>query len=204
MKKTRVLVADDHAIVRYGLTALLGEESDIEVVGEAADGEEAVRLAKALSPDVVVMDLVMPRLDGVGATARIRAEAPSVRVLVLTSFEAAHKISAALDAGASGALLKTSEDRLLVSALRTVAAGGTSVSPEVEGLLAYNDLPEPLTPRQLDVLRLMAKGLTNKDIAAVLKIRPDGVNEHVIAILSKLGAANRTEAVAIALREQLL
>ena len=204
MKKISVLLADDHAIVRHGLCALLGTESDIEVVGEAKDGNEAVDMARRLSPDVIVMDLVMPRRDGVDATAAIRANDPEAKIVVLTSFGTSDKIARALELGASGALLKTAEDRELVSSIRKVAAGGKAVSPSVKKLLA-SDPPAPeLTPRQTEILQAMAKGLTNKDIAKLFGIRTDGVNEHVLAILSKLGAANRTEAVATAVRKQLV
>ena len=204
MKKISVLLADDHAIVRHGLCALLGTESDIEVVGEAKDGNEAVDMARRLSPDVIVMDLVMPRRDGVDATAAIRANDPEAKIVVLTSFGTSDKIARALELGASGALLKTAEDRELVSSIRKVAAGGKAVSPSVKKLLASDPPAQELTPRQTEILQAMVRGLTNKDIAKLFGIRTDGVNEHVLAILSKLGAANRTEAVATAVRKQLV
>lgn len=199
-----VLIADDHSIVRFGLCALLGSEPDIEVVGEAANGLEAVKMAKALRPDVVVMDLVMPRLDGTAATAQIHAAVPSARILVLTSFDAAQKIAAAMEAGATGALLKTGDEARLVEAVREVAGGGRAVSPEIERLLKFRSVTQRLTSRQLEVLRLMSKGLTNKTIAELMNIRADSVGEHVVAILGKLGVANRTEAVALAMREHLV
>jgi DNA-binding NarL/FixJ family response regulator len=204
MKNIRVIIADDHAIVRHGLSALLNTETGIEVVGEAKNGNEAVTLAKALSPDVVIMDIVMPRKDGVEATAEIRTAAPNAKIVVLTSFGTSDKISSAINAGASGALLKTVEDKELISAIRTVANGGRVISSDVKKLI-LSDPPAPeLTPRQLEILQSMARGLTNRDIARMCGIRTDGVNNHVIAILAKLGAANRTEAVAIALRKQLI
>lgn len=204
MKSIRVIIADDHAIVRHGLCALLGTEHGIEVVGEAKNGDEAVTLARRLAPDVIVMDIVMPRKDGVEATTEIRAAVPSTKIVVLTSFGTSDKISRAIDAGASGALLKTAEDRELLAAIRTVANGGRVISPEVRKLIS-SDPPAPeLTPRQLEILQSMARGLTNKDIAKMCGIRTDGVNDHVLAILAKLGAANRTEAVAIAIRKQLI
>jgi len=204
MKNIRVLIADDHAIVRHGLCALLGTEHGIEVVGEAKDGNEAVARAKQLAPDVVVMDIVMPRKDGVEATEEIRAAVPSAKIVVLTSFGTSDKISRAIEAGATGALMKTAEDRELLSAIRTVASGGRVISPAVRKLISTDPPAPELTPRQLEILQAMARGLTNKDIAKMFSIRTDGVNEHVLAILAKLGAANRTEAVATAIRKQLI
>ncbi len=204
MKNIRVLIADDHAIVRHGLCALLGTERGIEVVGEAKDGNEAVARTKQLAPDVVIMDIVMPRKDGVEATEEIRAAVPSAKIVVLTSFGTSDKISRAIEAGATGALMKTAEDRELLSAIRTVASGGRVISPAVRKLISTDPPAPELTPRQLEILQAMARGLTNKDIAKMFSIRTDGVNEHVLAILAKLGAANRTEAVATAIRKQLI
>ena len=204
MKNIRVLIADDHAIVRHGLCALLGTERGIEVVGEAKDGNEAVARTKQLAPDVVIMDIVMPRKDGVEATEEIRAAVPSAKIVVLTSFGTSDKISRAIEAGATGALMKTAEDRELLSAIRTVANGGRVISPAVRKLISTDPPAPELTPRQLEILQAMARGLTNKDIARMFSIRTDGVNEHVLAILAKLGAANRTEAVATAIRKQLI
>ncbi len=204
MKKIGVIIADDHAIVRHGLCALFETEQDIEIVGEAKNGSEAVALAKKLSPDVVVMDLVMPKKDGVEATTEIHAACPGTKVVILTSFGTSDKIARALENGASGALLKTAEDRELVSTVRRVAAGAKVVSPAVKKLLDTDPPVQALTPRQSEILQAMARGLTNKDIAKLFGIRTDGVNEHVIAILAKLGAANRTEAVATALRKNLI
>jgi DNA-binding NarL/FixJ family response regulator len=204
MKNIRVLIADDHAIVRHGLCALLGTERGIEVVGEAKDGNEAVARTKQLAPDVVIMDIVMPRKDGVEATVEIRAAVPSAKIVVLTSFGTSDKISRAIEAGATGALMKTAEDRELLSAIRTVANGGRVISPAVRKLISTDPPAPELTPRQLEILQAMARGLTNKDIAKMFGIRTDGVNEHVLAILAKLGAANRTEAVATAIRKQLI
>ena len=204
MKNIRVLIADDHAIVRHGLCALLGTERGIEVVGEAKDGNEAVARTKQLAPDVVIMDIVMPRKDGVEATEEIRAAVPSAKIVVLTSFGTSDKISRAIEAGATGALMKTAEDRELLSAIRTVASGGRIISPAVRKLISTDPPAPELTPRQLEILQAMARGLTNKDIARMFSIRTDGVNEHVLAILAKLGAANRTEAVATAIRKQLI
>ena len=202
--KIRVLIADDHTIVRIGLTTLLGAEKDIEVAGEAKNGDMAVKEALRLKPDVVIMDLMMPKKDGAAATAELKEKLPSAKVVILTTFGASDGISHALKAGAAGALMKTADDGAIVSTVRAVAAGATVVSADVKRLMA-EDPPVPrLTPRQAEVLRSMTHGLTNRDIAVQLGIRQDRVNEHVAAILTKIGAANRTEAVAIALRKQLL
>ena len=205
MKPTiRVLLADDHTIVRIGLAALLGAEKDIEVVGEAKNGDMAVKEALRLSPDVVIMDLMMPKKDGAAATAELREKLPSAKVIILTTFGASDGIAHALESGAAGALMKTADDAVLVSTIRAVAGGKTVISADIKRLLA-NDPPVPkLTPRQIEVLQSMTRGLTNRDIARQLGIRQDRVDEHVAAILTKIGAANRTEAVAIALRKHLL
>lgn len=190
--------------MRHGLQSLFETENDIEIVAEAKDGEEAVSIAKKMKPDIVIMDLVMPRKDGVEATAEILAACSETKIIILTSFSTSDKIARAIENGASGALLKTAEDKELVSAVRKTAAGEKVISPSVKKLLA-SDPPVPkLTPRQTQILQAMTRGLTNKEIAALFGIRTDGVNEHVLAILAKLGASNRTEAVATALRKRLV
>ena len=205
MKSTiRVLIADDHTIVRIGLRTLLSAENDIEVVGEAKNGEIAVKEALRLMPDVVIMDLMMPKMDGAEATAALHEKLPGTKVIILTTFGSSDGIALAIKSGADGALMKTADDATLISTIRSVAGGKTVISPEIRRLLA-EDPPIPvLTARQTEVLRSMMRGLTNRDIAKQLGIRQDGVNEHVAAILAKIGAANRTEAVAIALRKHLL
>ena len=200
----RVLIADDHTIVRAGLAALLGTERDITVVGQAKNGVEAVREAVRLQPDVVIMDLMMPKMDGVEATTEIAGKAPAAKVIVLTTFGTSDGIAHALDVGAKGAILKNADNAQLISAIRKVAKGGEFVSPEIRQQLAVDPPIPSLTPRQKEILASMVRGLTDRDIARQLGIRQDGVNEHVSAILQKLGAANRTEAVATALRKHLL
>lgn len=202
-RKIKVLVADDHTIVRAGLSALLGTESDMLVVGQAKNGVEAVREALKTKPDVVLMDLMMPKMDGAAATAKITERSPETKVLVLTTFGTADGIAHAIDAGAKGAILKNADTKQLIEAMRKVAAGEKFVSPEINRMLEANPPIPELTPRQKEILESMVRGLTDKDIATQLGIRLDGVNEHVSAILHKLGAANRTEAVAIALRKHL-
>ena len=205
MKNTiRVLIADDHTIVRIGLRTLLGAEKDIEVVGEAKNGEMAVKEALRIRPDVVIMDLMMPKMDGAEATAALHEKLPETKVIILTTFGSSDGIAHAIESGAAGALMKTADDDALISTIRSVAGGKTVISPDIKRLLA-EDPPIPvLTTRQAEVLQSMMRGLTNRDIAKQLGIRQDGVNEHVAAILAKIGAANRTEAVAIALRKHLL
>lgn len=204
MKPLRILLADDHAVVRIGLASLLESERDMTVVGQAKNGEEAVLIARRERPDIVVMDLVMPKMDGAEATAALARERPSAKVIILTSYGAADGVAHALDAGAAGAIMKTADDAELVTAIRKVAAGQRVISPEIRQLLDEQPPVPELTPRQKEILASITRGLTNRDIALELGIRHDGVDRHVNAILSKIGAANRTEAVAIALRKQLL
>ena len=203
-KKIKVLIADDHLVVRMGISALLETEADIEVVGQAKNGVEAVSKSVRLQPDVVIMDLMMPRKDGIAATAELREKCPAARVIVLTSYSTSDVIARALDSGAAGAVLKTATETELVTAIRKVASGSSYVSSEIRRLLSVDPPVPVLTPRQEDILHSMVRGLTDRDIARQLGIRVDGVNGHVRDILQKLGAANRTEAVAIALRKHLL
>ena len=204
MRKIRILIADDHLIVRTGLAALLGTEKDIEVVGQAKNGIEAVSETAHLKPDIVIMDLQMPKKDGVTATAEIAANTPSARVILLTTFGTSDGIAHALSAGAKGAILKNTDNAELARAIRKVAEGGEFISAEIRQQLAVDPPIPGLTPRQREILASMVRGLTDRDISRLLGIRQDGVNDHVRAILKKIGAANRTEAVAIALRKHLL
>ena len=203
-QKIRILIVDDHAVVRAGLKAILGFEKDFAVIGEAANGLDAVRKAKDLSPDIVIMDLMMPKLSGAEATARIVAENPDVRVLILTTYGSADDISRALDAGATGALMKTASNDQLASAIRKVAAGGKVITPEIAKTIRIDPPVTDLTPRQLEILQSVTRGLTNEDIAQQFGITSSGVKQHLSAVFAKLGASSRTEAVAIALRKQLL
>ena len=204
MKKIKVLIADDHAVVRSGLAAILDTEADIKVVGLAKNGAEAVETALAAKPDVVIMDIRMPVMDGAEATAKLREKLPDTKVLVLTSFGEADGVALALKSGAAGAITKTAEDAELVTVIRNIASGGKYISPEIEKLLTESPPVPKLTPRQHEILAYMAKGLTNVEIAEILRIRKDTVEEHVNLLLAKLDASNRTEAVAIALRKQLI
>ena len=201
MKPIKVLLADDHAIVRMGLASLLGTKDDINVVGEAEDGEDAVRKALKLRPDVVIMDLMMPKMDGVAATAEIHRQLHDAKIMILTSYGASDGIAHALSAGA---LMRSTEFSEFVAAIRTIAAGGRVIAPEIARQLAEDPPVPDLTSRQTEILHSITRGLTNADIAKSLGIREDSVKEHVNAIFAKLGAANRSEAVAITFRKHLL
>ena len=202
--KIRVLIADDHKIVRAGLASLLGTENDIDVVGQAANGREAVEQTLRLMPDVVLMDLMMPVMDGVQATENIHVAAPRVKVVILTTFGTSDGIAHALTAGATGALMKNADDSELADAIRKAFRGEEAVAEEIRLQLELNPPVPALTPRQRDILDSMVRGLTNPDIAKQFGICQDRVKEHINAILVKLGAANRTEAATIALRKHLL
>ena len=202
--KIKVLIADDHTIVRAGLTALLGTEKDIEVVGEAKNGAEAVSNAVELQPDIVIMDLMMPKMDGVEATKELLRKAPSVKTILLTTYGTSDGIAHALKAGARGAVLKNADNSELAKAIRIVAQGGDYISPDIRQQLAADPPVPDLTPRQSEILESMVRGLTDRDIAALLGLSTESVSEHVGAIRQKIGAANRTEAVAIAMRKYLL
>jgi len=207
----RVLIADDHAILRKGIRALLRTEPDMEVVGETADGIETVAQARALRPDVILMDLVMPHMDGIEATRRIAAERLGVRILVLTSFAADDKVFPAIKAGALGYIMKDSGPDELVQAIRQVHRGQPSLAPAI-ALKVLHELshppqqpltPDPLTGREMEVLRLLAQGKSNREIADQLVIVELTVRTHVSNILGKLHLASRTQAALYALKEGL-
>ena len=202
--KIRVLIADDHAMVRMGLASLLGTEPDIGVVGEAEDGEDAVKKAVSLRPDVVIMDLVMPKMDGAEATARIMNILPQTKIILLTTYGSANGVASALAAGAAGAMMKNADFDELASAIRKVASGEKAVSAEIERFIREDPPVTNLTRRQHDILAAVVRGLTNDDIAKQFSIQRSSVKDHLTAIFDKLGAANRSEAVSIALRKHLL
>jgi DNA-binding NarL/FixJ family response regulator len=206
----RVVIADDHAVVRQGLRTYLELQDDIDVVAEAADGAEAVDAATRHAPDVVLLDLAMPRLDGVGALRELRERAPEVRVIVLTSFGEDDRLFAALRAGAAGFLLKDTEPPDLVRAIRTAHAGQAPLSPAtatrvVEELTrgGRGRAADLLTPRELEVLRLIARGRSNKRIALELGVAEKTVKTHVGHVLAKLDLSDRTQAALYAVREGL-
>lgn len=197
----RILLADDHPIVREGLSAVLETQPDFEVVGQATSGPQAIELAATLQPDVILLDLVLPELDGVAALRAIRTSNPAAKVIVFTAFDTDERILSAVQAGAQGYLLKGARREELFQAIRVVHAGGSLLQPVVAARLLRKVtgggdlLPEPLTDREIEVLRLLARGMPNKEIAADLAISERTVKFHVSAILAKLGVGNRTEAV---------
>ena len=205
----RVLLVDDHAVVRGGLRFFLAGADDIEIVGEGASGAEALELVAQLPPDLVIMDVMMPVMDGITATQELRRRFPQVRVLALTSFGEGALVQRALQAGAIGYLLKDTQGSELVGAVRTAFAGAPVLSPDVTLALvtALNTPPTPggdLSERELEVLRLMVAGRSNEQIAERLYISRNTVRHHVHNILSKLHSANRTEAVALAMQHKLI
>lgn len=209
----RILVADDHPVVREGLVAILNTQPDFEVVGEAGTGLEVVEQVTRLEPDVVLLDLEMPELDGVGALERLQESNPDVRTLVFTAFDTDERILGAVQAGAKGYLLKGAPRDELFKAVRVVHAGESLLQPVVASKLlkqVSHQQAQPtteieaLTPRELEVLQLLAQGLQNKEIAAELVISERTVKFHVSSIMGKLGAGNRTEAVTIAAQQGLV
>jgi len=210
-KTIRLLIADDHTIVRKGLKVLLATEPDMQVVGEADNGVEAVEKASALKPDVILMDLVMPKMDGIEATRTITASLPGARVLVLTSFAADDKVFPAVKAGALGYLLKDSSPEELLEAIRKVHRGEPSLEPSIARKVLQElsnpgqgkPTTDPLTEREMEVLRLIAQGMSNKEIAAAIFVAEWTVRSHVSNILAKLQLASRTQAALYALRSGL-
>lgn len=202
--KIRVLIADDHVTVREGLAAMIGRQADMEVVGEAATGRRAVELWFSLRPDIVLLDLRMPELDGVGAIAEIRQRDAAARIIILTTFDTDSDISNAIRAGARGYLLKDSQREDLLDSIRRVHAGETSISPSLVAKLAAGISSETLTGRELDVLTLLARGKSNKEIGAHLYISETTVKSHLRSIFTKLNVLSRTEAITVACRRGLV
>lgn len=204
----RVLIVDDHGVVRQGLRMYLKRDPEIEIVGEAADGEQAVDAARELRPDVVLMDLLMPRMDGIAATERIRAELPEVEVVALTSVLEDGAVTGAVRAGAIGYLLKDSKAEELCRAIGGAAAGQVQLAPEAAARLMREvrapEDPEPLTSRETEVLKLLAQGYANKEIASHLFVEEKTVKAHVSSVLRKLGVRSRTQAALHAIRTGLV
>jgi NarL family two-component system response regulator LiaR len=204
----KVLITDDHGVVRQGLRMYLGLDPELEVVGEAANGEEALRIARELRPNVVLMDLLMPVMDGIEATRAIRAEMPDVEVIALTSVLEDASVSGAVRAGAIGYLLKDTEADALGRAIKAAAAGQVQLAPEAASRLMREvrapESPEPLTERETEVLKLVARGRANKQIAHELFVGEKTVKAHVSSILAKLGVQSRTQAALCAVRTGLV
>ncbi len=201
----RILIVDDHAIVRSGLAQLLGTAADLELVGAAASGEEAVRMSAELHPDVVLMDLSMPGMNGSSATARLLADHPDTHVLILTSFSDQSSIVDALEAGAQGYLLKHSEPEIILSAIREVVVGGSPLDPKAARVLIEGrrkKVESPLTNREEEVLQMVGAGLANKAIARQLGITERTVKAHLTNIFQRLGVTDRTQAALWAQRER--
>ncbi|WP_423226492.1 response regulator [Candidatus Amarolinea aalborgensis] len=214
MSPIRLILADDHVMLRQGTLAMLARETDLAVVGEANDGAEAVRLAEMLRPDVVVMDVRMPGMNGIEATRQIRTRLPNVQVLVLTAHDDDEYVFALLEAGANGYLLKTAPVSELVHAIRAIAAGESAMAPSIVRKLVNRvsgrktaqpeDEFEALTSREMEVLKLLAQGMTNKQIADTLIISDRTVQTHLSNIFGKLGVNSRTEAILMAMKRNLL
>jgi DNA-binding NarL/FixJ family response regulator len=202
--KSQIVVADDHFIVRMGLVALVNTEPDMQVVGEAADGVQAVDLFDKLLPDLILMDLRMPLKSGIEATSEICAKHADAHVLMLTTFDGDEEIYRALQAGARGYVLKSSTGAVLIPALRAVVSGEKWIPEDVASRLASRELFEDLTPREIQVLQHLAKGLANKEIADVLNISDHTAKDHLKSILGKLKVTDRTEAVTTALQRGII
>jgi two-component system, NarL family, response regulator LiaR len=205
---TRVLITDDHGVVRQGLRMFLSLDPDFEVVGEASNGEEALAMARDLGPDVVLMDLLMPVMDGISATEKIRAELPEVEVIALTSVLEDASVTGAVRAGAIGYLLKDTDSEELSRAIKAAAEGRVHLAPEAAARLMREvrapDSPEALTDRETEVLRFLARGKANKQIASSLYVSEKTVKAHVSSILMKLGVQSRTQAALYAVRTGLV
>lgn len=204
MKKIRILLVDDHSLMRIGLTTLLSVQKDMAVVGEADDGESAVRLAREMNPDVVIMDLLMPGMNGADATHQILNESPQSRIVVHTSYENSADLVRAVSYGAAGVITKGSSTDDLLEAIRRVASGQKVIPPAIARTLAANPKPVKLTPRQQQILLAVSLGFNSNDIAHQCGISVSCVKWHIKTACEALGAANRTEAAAIALRNQML
>jgi len=203
-KLIRILCVDDHALLREGISALVDGESDMKLVAEASNGQEAIEKFRLCRPDVTIMDLQMPKLDGVEAISRIRAEFPDSKIIVLTTYTGDAQVLRALRAGARAYILKGHVHRDLLDTIRAVSAGQKRIPPEVANQLADHAMDDELTPREIDVLRLIASGNANKQIADQLSIGEGTVKSHVANILSKLGANDRAHAVTIGLQRGII
>ena len=204
MDKIRVLIADDHAIVRMGLRTLFESKPGFEVVGEAKNGDEAIKRAQKLKPDIVIMDLLMPVIDGIEATRILHEKSPSIGILILTTSTISDNLSRAIQSGASGIVIKTSDNGELLQAVKEIHAGKRHIPTDIANLIKNDPPAEALTKRQQEILLSMARGLSNTEIAQQFDISYGMAKKYVVTILKKLRAANRSEAVSIALSKQLV
>ena len=201
-KQTRILLADDHLVVRMGIASIISFEKDLSVVGEAETGLDAVQKARELLPDIIIMDLMMPEMNGAKATAAILRENPDAKIIILTSFTGSPELKQAIDAGAMGVLDKDSSQGSIVTAIRDAIAGKSTISPKLKRNLEQPSIQ--LTPRQVEVLNLVAKGYTNREMAKILNIGIESVKDRLASVLVRLNASTRSEAVAIATYEHLI
>ena len=204
MKPIRILIVDNHELLRLGLTTLIRYTDGLAVVGTAENGKEAIPLVRSLKPDIILMDLRMPVMDGVETTSRIHAEFPEIKIVILTTYGTSADVASAVKAGASAALVKDTPNDELLAAIRAIAAGKRVFSREISRTIADNSESPELTSRQKEILKLVVDGQRNYDIGRNVGISTDAVKQQVKSICTKLGAANRAEAVAIALRKHLL
>lgn len=203
-KKIKVLLADDHLVVRMGIAAIISLEKDMTVVAEAENGLDAVRLAAEKKPDVVVMDLMMPKLDGAQATAQILAENPDAKIIILTTFGGSIDVKHALDAGAKSALVKASSQTELMDAIRRTAAGESVICSEISNTLEADADSIELSDRQLEILSYVAKGLNNREIAEIMHVGRDCIKAHLKTAFTKLGVSSRSEAAALAVNRNMV
>lgn len=203
-EKIKLMIVDDHLVVRMGIASLLSFEPDFEVVGQADSGTEALSMVQTLNPDVVIMDLMMPDMDGVAATRQILSVRPDIRILVLTSFGTSIEVHDAIEAGAAGAIVKTSTQDEICSAIRQVFNGQCVLSPEIKNTLKCNTVDTMISGQQKEILRLIANGYSNKDIARILDIGTNCVKYHLKVIFANLGVSTRAEATSIAIGRKLI
>ena len=203
-RKIKVMLADDHLVVRMGLAAIISLEKDLTVVAEAENGEDAVRLAAEKKPDVIVMDLMMPKLDGAQATAQIVADNPDAKVIILTTFGGSIDVKRALDAGARSALVKATSKQDLMDAIRRTAAGESVICSEIGNTIEADADTASLSDRQIEILTYVAKGLNNREIAEMVNVGRDCIKAHLKTIFTKLGVASRSEATAFAVNRGLV
>jgi DNA-binding NarL/FixJ family response regulator len=203
-EKIKIMLVDDHLVVRMGIASILSFEPDFEIIGQADSGAEALSMLQILNPDVVIMDLMMPDMDGVTATRQILSAHPNIRILVLTSFGTSIEVHGAIEAGATGVLVKTATQEEICSAIRLVSNGQNVLSPEIKNTLKCSTVDTMISERQKEILRLIANGYSNKEIAHILDIGTNCVKYHLRMIFANLGASTRAEAISIAHERRMI